>query len=110
MYEEAVELLTGLLNISLLEWAAMPPAMTGALERRAVTPLTLSLSEKVAICVSAVLWTSRAVGGAMTSSLVGFLVEDAERVVDGCFESGRMEGIYGVAECLRYQIKSIYQT
>ena len=93
----------------------MPPAMAGALERRAVTPLTLSLSEKVAICVSAVLWTSRAVGGAITSSLVGSLVEDAQRLVDSCFENGemgkwRVDMLYGVVECLRYQMKSIYQT
>ena len=44
----------------------MPPGILGALERRAATPLTLSLSEKVAICVSVVLCTSRAVGGTMT--------------------------------------------
>lgn len=51
--------------MSLLACAAMPPAILGALERRAATPLTLSLSEKVAICVSVVLRTSRADGGTM---------------------------------------------
>lgn len=60
-----LEILTGLLNISLLACAAMPPPILGALERRAGMPLTLSLSEKVAICVSVVLCTSRAVGGTM---------------------------------------------
>lgn len=60
-----VQILTGPLNISLLACAAIPPGILGALERRAATPLTLSLSEKVAICVSVVLCTSRAVGGAI---------------------------------------------
>ena len=40
---------TGLLNISLLACAAMPPLIFGAFERRAGTPLTLSLSAKVAV-------------------------------------------------------------
>ena len=40
---------TGLLNMSLLACAAMPPPIFGALDRRAATPLTLSLSEKVAL-------------------------------------------------------------
>lgn len=72
----AFGLLTELLNISLLACAATPPLTAGALERRAATPLTLSLSEKVAICVSMVLCTSRAVGGTM----VELSVEGAGRV------------------------------
>ena len=67
--------LTGPLNISLLACAAIPPGILGALERRAATPLTLSLSEKVAICVSVVLCTSRAAGGGM----VRMVVAGAER-------------------------------
>ena len=62
--------LTGPLNISLLACAAIPPGILGALERRAVTPLTLSLSEKVVICVSVMLCTSRAVGGGMVRMIV----------------------------------------
>ncbi len=60
--------LTGLLNMSLLAWAAMPPLIFGALDRRAATPLTLKRSEKVAICVSIAPWTSVAIGGAITVS------------------------------------------
>ena len=65
-----LELLTGLLNISLLEGAARPPLIAGCLERRAATPLTLSLSVKRAICVSVVACTSRAVGGTMARCYV----------------------------------------
>jgi len=54
--------------MSLLAWAAMPPLIFGALDRRAATPLTLKRSEKVAICVSIAPWTSVAIGGAITVS------------------------------------------
>ena len=40
---------TGLLNISLLECAAIPPLIFGAFERLAATPFTLSLSTIFAI-------------------------------------------------------------
>lgn len=68
---EPFELLAGLLNISLLASAAMPPLMAGAFERRAATPLTLSLSVKVAIWVSVAGCRSRAVGGTMIWFFVG---------------------------------------
>lgn len=68
---EPFELLAGLLNISLLASAAMPPLMAGAFERRAATPLTLSLSVKVAICVSVAGCRSRAVGGTIIWFFVG---------------------------------------
>lgn len=67
-------MLTGPLNISLLACAATPPLILGSLERRAATPLTLNLSEKVAICVSEVVCTSRAVGGAMVNFLLLFFL------------------------------------
>ena len=70
-----VPILTELLNMSLLAGAAMPPGILGALERRAATPLTLSLSENVEMCVSVVLCTPRAVGGTM----VRIFVAGAER-------------------------------
>ena len=58
--------LTGPLNISLLEWAAIPVPIFGALDRRAVTPFTLSRSDNVAACVSIVPWTSTGIAvGAM---------------------------------------------
>ena len=85
----------------------MPPPMAGALERRVGTPLTLSLSNKVAICVSVVLWTSRAVGGTITSSFVGSFGHGAS-----CFEGGNVKGSYRFVECLQDQrkveVKSIY--
>ena len=59
---------TGLLNISLLACAAMPPFIFGAFERRADTPSTLNRSANVAVCVSEIAWgsgTSMADGGAI---------------------------------------------
>ena len=44
---------TELLNMSLLAFAATPPPIFGAFDRRAWTPLTLSWSEKVVACVPA---------------------------------------------------------
>lgn len=49
----------------------MPPAIFGAFERLAATPLTLSRSEKVALWVSIVLWMSVAIGGVMVKSKTG---------------------------------------
>jgi hypothetical protein len=46
----------------------MPPAIFGAFERLAATPLTVSRSEKVALWVSIVLWMSVAIGGIMFQS------------------------------------------
>ena len=45
----------------------MPPLILGALERRAATPFTLSLSEMLVIWVSIVALGSVAAGGVMSA-------------------------------------------
>ena len=54
--------------MSLLAWTAIPLLMSGAFDRRAATPLMLSLSMKVAACVSISPWTSVATGGDMMAA------------------------------------------
>lgn len=71
----------------------MPPLMAGALERRAATPLTLSLSEKIAICVSVVACTSRAVGGTMIRCYVG---GESKWMTAKSFEYGDLEKMWNV--------------
>ena len=56
---------TELLNMSLLVCAAMVPGILGAFERRACTPLILSLSMIRGACVSAPPGSSIATGGAI---------------------------------------------
>lgn len=64
--------LTGLLNMSLLETAARPPFNLGAFARRLEIPLMDRGPERVAICVSATLSGSVAVGGDMMFASAGF--------------------------------------